>query len=127
MYIWNGGNFYEKLLTLSIFILSLSNIFAVINIETKGGLALVDNYSISGAGYSGSLSYTFDVEAFYETTDTIEIGMGMGYKYNSPAKGSLYSTNSSDSMHLLIRYLSMLLQNILSLRFRDIQSLQKVI
>ncbi len=90
----------KKLLTLSIFILSLSNIFAVINIETKGGLALVDNYSISGSGYSGSLSYTFDVEAFYETTDTIEIGMGMGYKYNSPAKGSLYSTNSSDSMHL---------------------------
>jgi len=90
----------KKLLTLSIFILSLSNIFAVINIETKGGLALVDNYTISNAGYSGSLSYTFDVEGFYKATETTEIGMGIGYKYNSPAKGSLYSTNSSDSMHL---------------------------
>ena len=90
----------KKLLILSIFVLSLSNIFAVINIETKGGLALVDNYTISSAGYSGSLSYTFDVEGFYKATETTEIGMGMGYKYNSPAKGSLYSTNSSDSMHL---------------------------
>ena len=71
----------------------------MIHIETKGGLALVDNYTISGAGYSGNLSYTFDVEGFYETTANTEIGIGIGYKYNSPAKGSLYSTNSSDSMH----------------------------
>lgn len=90
----------KKLLILSIFIFSLSNIFGVINVETKGGLALVDNYTISGAGYSGSLSYTFDLEAFYEATDNTEIGIGIGYKYNSPAKGSLYSLNSSDSMHL---------------------------
>jgi hypothetical protein len=68
----------KKLLILSIFIFSLSNIFGVINVETKGGLALVDNYTISGAGYSGSLSYTFDLEAFYEATyNTVHVNQDL--------------------------------------------------
>jgi hypothetical protein len=90
----------KKLLTLSIFVLSLSNIFAKINVETKGGLSFSDNYTISGVPYSGSLSYEFGVEGYYETTPNTEVGLGIGYKYNSPAKGSLYSGSSSDSMHL---------------------------
>jgi hypothetical protein len=90
----------KKIIFLGIFTLIFSNTFAVINVETKAGLSLMDKYDISGGGYNGSISYNFGAEGLYEATDTTEVGLGFGYKYNSPAKGSIYSTNSSDSMHL---------------------------
>lgn len=90
----------KKSLLTFIFILNISNIFALIHIETKGGLAFVDNYTISSSDYSGRLSYLFGLEALYETTPNTEVGVGVGYKYNSPAKGLLFSGSSSDSMHL---------------------------
>lgn len=90
----------KKLIVLSIFILNISNIFAVINVEAKGGLAFVDKYTISNQSYSGRLSYTLEGEAFYESSPNTEVGIGIAYKYNSPASGTLYSGSSSDDMHL---------------------------
>ncbi len=94
-----GGIFMKKSLLSLIFILNISNIFALIHIETKGGLGFVDKYSLSGSNYNGRLSYLFGLEALYESSEKTEVGIGVGYKYNSPAKGLLYSA-SSDSMHL---------------------------
>lgn len=93
----------KKVLILFSFIFNITNVFALIHIETKGGLAFIDNYTISGDSYNGRLSYLFGLEGFYETTKTTEVGIGFGYKYNSPAQGSLYSSNS-DSMHLFNSY-----------------------
>lgn len=93
----------KKLFIILSFITCITNIFGEIHIETKGGLAFVDNYSISGAGYSGRLSYLFGLEALYKSSESTEVGVGFGYKYNSPAQGVLYSSDS-DSMHLFNSY-----------------------
>jgi len=97
----------KKLLILLSFVFCMTNVYAKISIETKGGLAFIDNYSISGSGYTGRLSYLFGLEALYESSASTEVGIGFGYKYNSPAQGILYpftGFSSSDSMHLFNSY-----------------------
>ena len=93
----------KKLLILLISIFCITNVFGKINIETKGGLAFIDNYSISGSGYTGRLSYLFGLEGLYESSKSTEVGIGFGYKYNSPAQGVIYQSGS-DSMHLFNSY-----------------------
>lgn len=93
----------KKLLILLSFVFCMTNVYAKISIETKGGLAFIDNYSISGSGYTGRLSYLFGLEALYESSASTEVGIGFGYKYNSPAQGVLFSSDS-DSMHLFNSY-----------------------
>lgn len=96
----NGGKIMKKLILMSIFLLNITNAFAVYFIEAKGGLAFVDKFDVGATSYSGSLSYILSGEILYEASKSTEVGIGFAYKANSAAKGALYSNDPNASMHL---------------------------
>lgn len=91
----------KKLITaLSLFLLSLSSIYAEYTMEVKGGLSLSDKYEVGSQTFNGRLTYNLALETMYATSDTTEIGIGISFKANSSTKGTFNASDPDGSMHL---------------------------
>lgn len=84
----------------TLFLFSLNTLYAKYTMEVKGGLSLSDSYNIGADTFDGRLTYNLGAELLYQTTENTEVGLGIGYKVNSPAKGEFYNSNPNRDMHL---------------------------